>query len=94
MPWLSYKYWAFEVRDDELYLERGVLTRVKTTAPYVRVQHLDVEQSVLERLFHLGKLVVYTAGTRGADLVIPGLPIEYAEQLRDHLKNITADDAV
>lgn len=93
-PWLNYKYWSFEVREDELYLVRGILTRVKTTAPFSRIQHLDVEQSVMDRFFHLGKLAVYTAGTRGADLVIPGLPIEYAEDLRDHLKNITHDDAV
>jgi len=43
---------------------------------------------------HLGKLVIYTAGTRGADVVIPGLPIEYAEDLRDKLKNATIEDAV
>ncbi|MBE2188707.1 MAG: hypothetical protein IAE98_04495, partial [Candidatus Kapabacteria bacterium] len=34
------------------------------------------------------------AGTRGADVTIPGLPIEYAEQLRDRLKNVTPEDEV
>lgn len=94
LPFLKYKFWKFEVREDEIYLERGILTRVKTTAPYRRIQHLDVQQSILERLAHLGKLVIYTAGTRGADVVIPGLPIEYAEDLRDKLKNVTTEDAL
>ena len=93
-PVLKYKYWKFDVRVDELYIERGILTRIKTIAPFRRLQHLDVEQSVFERMMGLGKLVVYTAGTRGADIVIPGLPIEYAEALRDQLKNIESEDAV
>ncbi len=94
VPLLRYKFWRFEVREDEIYIERGILTRIKTTAPYRRIQHLDVQQSILERMAHLGKLVIYTAGTRGADVVIPGLPIEYAEDLRDKLKNATIEDAV
>ncbi len=93
-PQLKYRFWKFEVRPEELYLERGVLTRVKTTAPYRRVQHLDVAQSVMERMMDLGKLVIYTAGTRGADIIIPGLPIAYAEMLRDQLKNYSREDAV
>ncbi len=91
-PILAYKFWQFDIRTDELYIERGVLTRIKTTAPYSRIQHIDVQQNVLERMFDLSKLVIYTAGTRGADLVIPGLPIEYAEALRDQLKNYTPDE--
>jgi membrane protein YdbS with pleckstrin-like domain len=94
LPLLRYRYWKFEVRDDEIYLERGVFTRIKTTAPYRRIQHLDVQQSMLERMLQLGKLVIYTAGTRGADVILPGLPIEYAEELRDRLKNVSIEDAV
>lgn len=93
-PYLAYKFWQFEIRDDEVFIERGIFTRIMSTAPFLRIQHLDVEQSVMDRILHLGKLVIYTAGTRGADLNIPGLPIEYAEQLRDHLKNVTNEDAV
>lgn len=93
-PYFHYKYWKFSVREDEVYIERGVLTRVKTTAPYLRIQHIDVIQSLLDRMYGLGKLVIYTAGTRGADVTIPGLPIEYAEQLRDRLKNVTPEDEV
>lgn len=93
-PWLAYKYWGFEIKDTEVYLKRGILTRIYTTAPFSRIQHLDVEQSFIERMFHLSKLVIYTAGTRGADVTIPGLPIEYAEALRDQLKDITSEDSV
>lgn len=94
IPPLKYKYWKFDVRENEIYIERGVFTRIHTTAPYSRVQHIDVIQSILDRWLGLGKLVIYTAGTKGADILIPGLPIQYAEDLRDRLKNYTSEDAV
>jgi hypothetical protein len=33
---LRYRSWTYEVRDDAIYLERGVLTRVRTVVPFVR----------------------------------------------------------
>lgn len=90
-----YISWWFEVRQEELYLERGVFNRIKTVVPYVRIQHLDVQQGIIERWFHLGRLVVYTAGSKGGEIVIPGLPFHYAEQLRDEFKaKILIEDEV
>lgn len=93
-PILNYKYWQFEIRDTEIYLEFGVLSKIKTVAPNNRIQHLDVRQTLFERMLHLSKLVVYTAGTRGAAIVIPGLPIDYAEELRDKLKYQILDESI
>ncbi len=93
-PNLAYKHWGFEIREKEIVIRHGIYTRVESLAPFVRVQHLDVRQGVFDRMFGLGKLVIFTAGTRGADLEIPGLPIAYAEALRDQLKNYTPEDAV
>jgi membrane protein YdbS with pleckstrin-like domain len=93
VPQLRYYYWRFDVREHEIHIVRGILTRRHTVAPIARVQHLDVAQGVIERIVGIGSLVLYTAGTRGADVVIPGLPIEYAEALRDYLKSLLRDDA-
>lgn len=94
LPSLRYKAWSYELREGEVHVRRGVLTRIYTVAPTTRIQHLDVAQSLTERMFGLGRLVIYTAGTRGADIVIPGLPLDYAQALRDYLKNLTVEDAV
>jgi membrane protein YdbS with pleckstrin-like domain len=93
-PQFSYRYWGYDIREKEVYIEHGVITKIKTTAPLNRIQHLEVSQSVFDRMFALARLSIYTAGTRGADLQIPGLPLYYAEQLRDHLKEITGEDAL
>lgn len=85
---LYYRSWRYEVRTDSLYLTRGVLTRVQTVAPYVRVQHIDTRRSPFERVLGLSSLVVYTAGSRGADVTIPGLTDERAAELQSHLKRL------
>lgn len=88
---LRYRVWGFVVEDDGLYLERGVLTRVITSVPFVRVQHVDSRRGPVERLVGLASVVVYTAGSRGADVTIPGLRPERAEQLREQLRELAIE---
>jgi membrane protein YdbS with pleckstrin-like domain len=95
---LRYRSWQYEVRDDAIYLERGVLTRVRTVVPFVRIQHVDSSRGPVERAIGLGRVVVYTAGSRGADVTVPGLTPASADDLRERLKRLAiraeGDDAV
>ena len=88
---LRYRSWRFEVRDDDLYLERGVLTRVNTVVPFVRVQHVDTQRGPVERALGLASVVVYTAGSRGADVSIPGLTPERADDLQERLRRLAIE---
>lgn len=95
---LRYRVWSYQLRTDSLLLQRGVLTRVSTVAPYVRIQHVDVRRGPTERAFGLATTVVYTAGSRGADVSIPGLTPERANDLQARLKGLAiaaeGEDAV
>lgn len=91
MAWLRYSVWRFEVREDALYIERGVLTRVKTVVPFVRVQHVDSQRGPVERTVGLATVVVYTAGSRSADVAIPGLAPDRAEDLREELRRLAIE---
>jgi membrane protein YdbS with pleckstrin-like domain len=95
---LRYRAWGYEVRDDGLYLERGVFTQVRTVVPFVRIQHVDSSRSPVERLAGLATTVVYTAGSRGADVTVPGLTPVRADDLRERLKRLAirseGEDAV
>jgi hypothetical protein len=51
-----------------------------------------VSQDILEREFALGRLIVHTAGSRSSDVVIPGLPLDTAERMRDEVKRYILDD--
>ena len=94
IPRLRYKHWRFDLRSEELYLERGILNRVRTIVPLRRIQHLDVSQNILEREYNLSKLIVHTAGSRSSDVVLPGLLMQEAEKLRDDVKRYILEDAV
>ena len=95
---LRYRVWVYQIRDDSVYLERGVVTNVRTIVPYVRIQHVDTSRGPLERALGLSTLVVYTAGSRGADVSIPGLKPEEARDLQQRLKELAieaeGDDAL
>lgn len=86
-----YRNWGYEIREDSLYLERGVLTEVRTVVPLVRIQHVDSRRSALERAVGLASTVVYTAGSRGADVRIPGLTPDEASDLRERLKRLAIE---
>ena len=88
---VRYRRWGYEVQDDALVLERGVLTTVDTAVPYVRVQHVDTQRSPLERLVGLSRVVVYTAGSRGADVAVPGLEPERADELHARLRRLAVE---
>lgn len=88
---LRYRAWGFEVQDDTLYIERGVLVNVQTVVPYVRVQHVDSRRGPLERVLGLGRVVVYTAGSRGADVSIPGLKADRATEVQQSLRQLAIE---
>ncbi|MCD2199505.1 PH domain-containing protein [Halobacterium sp. KA-4] len=88
---LRYRAWRFEVREDTLYIERGVLVNVRTVVPFVRVQHVDARRGPIERALGLSSVVVYTAGSRGADVSIPGLVAERADDVQETLRRLAIE---
>jgi uncharacterized protein len=95
MPRLRYRAWGFDLREADLFLRYGVIVRTTSIVPHARVQHVDTRRGPLERWLGLAELVVYTAGTRGAIVSVPGLEVARAEALRDQLAALSgAGDAV
>lgn len=82
-----YRNWYFKVHEDHLEINHGVLRKTSAVVPYVRVQHIDTNRGPLERILGLASLRVYTAGSKGADMRIPGLSRERAEEMQDALKS-------
>jgi membrane protein YdbS with pleckstrin-like domain len=89
---LRYRNWGFEVQDDAVYIEHGVLVRVRKVVPFVRIQHIDSRRGPVERATGLATLVIYTAGSRGADVNIPGLTPDRADELREKLRELAIEN--
>ena len=75
---------GYILRDDDLLFRRGILFQRFVAVPYGRMQLVDITRGPLTRAFGLAELKFVTAAA-SSGVVIPGLPLETAEQLRDHL---------
>ena len=93
-PAKAYNYASYRLDDDGLEIRRGVIWRGVVNVPRTRVQHTDVSQGPIERGQGLSTLVVHTAGTEHAMVVLPGLSREDALSLRDQLLPRDGRDAV
>ncbi|MFQ3275383.1 MAG: membrane protein YdbS with pleckstrin-like domain [Candidatus Nanohaloarchaea archaeon] len=82
-----YSNWGFKVVDDHLYIEHGVIKKTYSMVPYVRVQHIDTDRGPIDRFLGLSTLRVYTAGSKGADIRIPGLDRQEASELQKKLRD-------
>lgn len=70
---------AYQVREHDLSYRNGLLVKRVQTVPFVRVQHAQMRQGPIERLFGLATLGINSAGP---DLAIAGLGVEDAKRLR------------
>src|SRR3546814_15781801 len=62
------------------------LFRTDTIVPFVRVQHIDVGQGPVERLFSLSHLIVHTSGTHNSTVTLPGLRADLAAAMRETIR--------
>lgn len=85
IPVWRWKWCKYEVREDEIDLQKGWFIVKRTIIPMVRVQHVDTSHGPLLRGFKLASVHISTAATVH---VIPALPLETASRLRDQIANL------
>ena len=86
LPGRIYRRWGYDMGDEQLRVLRGFLWRTDTIVPFNRIQHIDVAQGPLQRLFGLSTLIVHTAGTHNSIVTLPGLATADAENMRETIK--------
>lgn len=91
---LSYRFYGYELMEDNLRIERGIIWKRYISIPYEKIQNVDIYRGVIARILGLSELRIQTAGfsfsfgplLRGlSEGNLPGLSIEKAEQLREEL---------
>jgi len=79
LRWWRY---TFVVRDGELQVSRGVLSRDTLTVPLDRIQSVSVEQKFLHRVVKLVQVSLDTAGTDSAEFTIDAIDRDVATELQ------------
>jgi membrane protein YdbS with pleckstrin-like domain len=93
-PGIAFRHAWWRADERGLRIRRGVIWRTEIFVPKSRVQHTDVSRGPIERGFGLAKLIMHTAGTHDASVVLEGLAEEDAFALRDFLIDVDGGDAV
>jgi uncharacterized protein len=83
---------AYALGADYLRVVRGFLFHTDTVVPFVRVQHIDVGQGPIERMFGLASVVVHTAGTHNSVVTLGGLKRGDAEAMRETIRQHIVTD--
>mgnify|MGYP000067747374 CR=1 FL=1 len=86
----GFKIKSFALREKDVSYQSGLIWYKHTSVPFNRIQHCEVQQGVLARLFDLATVKVFTAGGASSDLSISGLSKERAQQLRDFITQLSA----
>ena len=78
---LQYWFFRFRIEDDRILIRQGVLKRTATAVPFERIQGINVDRRLAERLLGLVTVALDTPGAAGAEGELPAVAPEVAERL-------------
>ena len=73
------------VRWHDISFKEGVFFKSWITIPFSRVQHCQIIKGLIDNLFGLVELRIFTAGGSSSDIVIPGLKPDIAFRLKEQI---------
>lgn len=82
---LSWYRFTYRVTDNELNVQYGVLVHKKSFIPRERIQSIDFNQGVMQRIFGVVAVQVETAGGNKPEATLSALYWHQAEELRQEL---------
>jgi membrane protein YdbS with pleckstrin-like domain len=84
-PAIRYRYWRYEIREDEVDLQHGVFVKTRQLVPMSRIQHVDTRRGPLQQRFGLSSVVFFTAA---GSMEIPALSQEVAADVRNRIADL------
>lgn len=84
---LGFREKGYALREKDILYKKGIIATTTTIIPFNRIQHVALHEGVLDRMYDLSELQIYTAGGSSSDLSIVGLPKELAERIKTFLLN-------
>ncbi|MEM1094444.1 MAG: PH domain-containing protein [Bacteroidota bacterium] len=81
--YIRFRYW---ITPTEIIIHSGVFTTKKRNIPVEKVQNVEIEQSLLPRLFRTAKIQIYTAGSTTAEGVMEYVGLPEAHRIRETIR--------
>jgi len=90
--YLGFKRKKYALREKDILYQSGLFWRSNTVIPFNRIQHAEVTQGPIERLFNLSVLRIFTAGGSSSDINIPGIQPQTANDIKEFILGKTSSD--
>ena len=94
---LQYWFFRFRIEEDRIHIHQGVVRKTALDLPFDRVQGINVERSLIDRILGLVTVSLDTAGSATAEGQLPSVTSELADDLRGRIRASrpakAADDA-
>lgn len=84
-PAIRYRQWRYEIREEEVDLQHGVVVKTRQLVPMARIQHVDTRRGPLQQRFGLASVVFFTAA---GSMEIPALAHEDAQDVRNRIADL------
>ncbi len=84
---------GYVLRELDITYRHGWIFHYETTVPFNRIQHTEIKDGPIDRLFNLCELEIYTAGGSSSDLNLSGLDPDDAHRLKEFISKKTAAHA-
>lgn len=88
--WLAWRRFTYQLTDDAVVIESGLLSRNRRTIPFDRVQDVDIEQQLLARIFGLAKVSLETGGAGKDEGALDSVSLAEAQRLRGVIRQRAA----
>lgn len=85
IPKIRWNRWRYQIYDQEIYIQNGIMIVTRTLVPMIRVQHVDTKQGPILKRYGLASLTISTAATTHE---IPALLEDEAYALRDQIAEL------
>lgn len=81
---------GYLLREKDISYKTGLIFYKHISVTFNRIQHVEVSQGILAKLFGLSAIKIFTAGGSASDLSIPGLMTEDAQKLKTYISEKTS----
>ena len=92
---MAYNRFFYELAEEGLKVERGIIWKKYSTVPYVRIQNVDIERGIIARILGFSSLSIQTAGYAAGPQTLygrtapegflPAVDLKEAEKIRELL---------
>lgn len=83
-PIIQHKRWKYIVMEDRIEFVHGIYFLTTTIIPMVRIQHINIEEGPIDRIYKIAKIKINTAG---GSHNIEGIPKEKALEISNYIKD-------